>query len=246
MRFTENSLIMLAMLGCSFVSASTVEIPKSFTAGTPAKASEVNDNFTELEGAVNDNNSRISLNEINLLQHSNLLNENSNAIQDNTDAIAVIGAVKNYIYPVNVASIHFYTSDVRVNEYGFSSLSNTFDRGIAPVVLPNGANVTGMSCFVFDNHPTANFSTGHIRLVRNNIEESVGGLNVSERMISIDLKTTGQVNTLIKLLDSDSIIQNSFIDNLKYMYYVDFAVAKNQGNAGLVVSGCRVNYAISY
>jgi len=248
MRIREISkhifLIILVISGCSFVSASSVVVPNEFTSGTPAKAAEVNENFTELESAVNDNDSRVSLNEISLLQHSNSLNENSNIIQDNTDAISEINEVKNYVYPINVASIHFNAGDVLINQYGFSSLSNTFDRGLAPVVLPNGANIIDMNCFVFDNHPTADFTNGHIRLLRNNIEEGVGGFKGSEEIVSIDLTTSGQVNTVIKLLDSDNIIQNTFIDNMKYMYYVDFAVAKNEGHAGLVVSGCRINYEV--
>ena len=39
--------------------ASQVSLPYTFTAGTPASASQVNDNFDALRGAVNDNDFRL-------------------------------------------------------------------------------------------------------------------------------------------------------------------------------------------
>lgn len=47
-------------MGFSFAQAGEVTIPNTFQSGTPAVAAEVNANFTALETAVYDNDSRIA------------------------------------------------------------------------------------------------------------------------------------------------------------------------------------------
>lgn len=54
--------MVLCLFGSTFSIAGEITIPNTFTAGTPAKASEVNDNFSAVKIAVDDNNSRILTN----------------------------------------------------------------------------------------------------------------------------------------------------------------------------------------
>ena len=54
--------VLLAIAVASIVSASPVNVPNTFTPGTPAVAAEVNANFAAVEAAVNDNDSRITSN----------------------------------------------------------------------------------------------------------------------------------------------------------------------------------------
>ena len=46
--------------------AGSVTVPNTFVSGTPAKASEVNDNFSAVKSAVNDNDGRITTNTTNI------------------------------------------------------------------------------------------------------------------------------------------------------------------------------------
>lgn len=50
----------LAMLGSSVAVAGSVTIPNTFTSGTPAVAGDVNDNFTAVKTAVDDNDARVT------------------------------------------------------------------------------------------------------------------------------------------------------------------------------------------
>jgi len=58
--------IAAAMYCSGFALAGDVSIPNSFTAGTPAVASEVNENFAVIEAEVNDNDARITENALDI------------------------------------------------------------------------------------------------------------------------------------------------------------------------------------
>ena len=61
--FTIGMLVVpLALLGIGIAVASSVVTPNTFVAGTPAVASQVNDNFTAHAAAINDNDTRITAN----------------------------------------------------------------------------------------------------------------------------------------------------------------------------------------
>jgi len=62
------------LLFSSIISASEVTIPNTFIAGEKAIAKDVNDNFSEVADAINDNNDRI--------------NTNANGVKDNVDDLA--------------------------------------------------------------------------------------------------------------------------------------------------------------
>ncbi len=55
------SFIIIALIFIAHTAfAGNLDVPNTFVSGTTAQASEVNDNFTEVETEVNDNDSRIS------------------------------------------------------------------------------------------------------------------------------------------------------------------------------------------
>lgn len=75
-------------------SASEVAISHSFSSGTPAIADEVNQNFSDVKAAVDDNHARISTNEGSVASNSTAISNNTTAINAldvsviaNTDAV---------------------------------------------------------------------------------------------------------------------------------------------------------------
>ncbi|NVJ58814.1 MAG: hypothetical protein HWE27_00410 [Gammaproteobacteria bacterium] len=58
--YPKSVLLTSILIGSTMLSAGELSVPNTFTAGTPARASEVNANFTAAETAVNDNNARIA------------------------------------------------------------------------------------------------------------------------------------------------------------------------------------------
>ena len=79
--------------------AQTVQVPNTFQADTPARASEVNDNFTAVETAVDDNASNIAVNVTDISDNATTITNNAAAvsandvdIQANSNAIAALAA----------------------------------------------------------------------------------------------------------------------------------------------------------
>ncbi len=62
------------------------EVPNTFQSGQPARAAEVNDNFTTLESAVNDNSTDIASNTTAIIS-------NDGAIQANSQTIAAVATI---------------------------------------------------------------------------------------------------------------------------------------------------------
>jgi len=96
-KFTLTTSLLLSLSATTF--AADVTIPNSFTAGSPAVAADVNANFSAVETAVDDNNSRVTTNAGNI-------STNTAAIAVNTAAIAAIpgNAVYDYRNYLSTAS----------------------------------------------------------------------------------------------------------------------------------------------
>ncbi|WP_105104067.1 hypothetical protein [Microbulbifer pacificus] len=215
--------------------ASEAALPHTFSAGAPARAGEVNENFSALESAVNDNNSRIDTN-------ADAIDDNAADILANSEAIQQIKALRSNIYPVNVAAVNNAGyPNLRMNSSGMYNITDLTDIVQAPVILPDGATVEDMTCLVRDNSDTANFSGGNILLMRVALEEGAPPA-VYESLVDIDLTTAGNVSGLRKLVDEDGIVENALIDNSKYMYYVRFWIQRTQAVSNLMISGCRISY----
>ncbi|PWK46379.1 hypothetical protein [Pleionea mediterranea] len=234
-------LLILVGLSTAII-ASEVDIPNTFVAGTPARAGEVNENFTAVEAAVNDNHTKITANEAALASNSSAISANSTAISANTNAIAAINETQSYIYPVNVASVNNAGyPNLRINSSGMYNSTDLTDIVFAPIVLRQGATVTDMYCLVRDNHNTANFSGGRILLMRVSLEEGMSP-GIYEEIVDIDLTTAGSLAGLRRLNDEDGVVENAVIDNNQYMYYVRFWIQRTQAVSNLMVSGCRISY----
>lgn len=81
-------------LAVAFVASVTAQaqtqVPNEFQSGQPARATEVNENFTTLEGAIDQNTSRITTVEADAATNASDIADNANQIQSNTAAIAAL------------------------------------------------------------------------------------------------------------------------------------------------------------
>ncbi len=107
--------------------AGPVDTPNTFSSGTPAVASEVNDNFAAFETAINDNDARIA----------GLIAQVENLVAVNTELGGRIDelAVKNQDLANELAEATAFINDLR----GFLSLQD--DNQGNPAVVFSGVNV---------------------------------------------------------------------------------------------------------
>jgi len=105
--------------------AGSVIISNTFQSGTPASAAEVNQNFTDIKTAVDDNDSRIGTNEASI-------GNNASAISVN---VAAIGAVRQ--------GLSVYDNSVRLGallsiDYNFNIVSVLLDSGYMETIYLSG------------------------------------------------------------------------------------------------------------
>ena len=114
------------------VSASSVTIPTSFTAGTAAVAAEVNGNFDAVKSAVDDNDSRL------------------NALESGTLSFSLLGLID---------SIDDNTCELRRSSAGYTYYNTGSGAGcdaFMPINLPQGRSLISLSCTVLDNDAAGN------------------------------------------------------------------------------------------
>ncbi len=140
--------MVLCFFGSTFSIAGEVTIPNIFTAGTPAKASEVNDNFSAVKTAVDDNNASILT--------------NTREISSNDSDIAEL---KNKSWDLSGMNLFYSNGKVGIGtmnpRHAFHVHRDTGNSAITISTSDNGA--TGNPSLQFmqgllDNDSLANFS----------------------------------------------------------------------------------------
>ena len=144
MKFRTNLNCFLALLLPLSSTADDLTIPNTFQAGTPARAAEVNGNFTAVEASVDDNAADIAVNQ--------------GAIQDNQTSIAALTAgsgifaysqgvpIGRVLSPSDGSQSHIWL----LSDAGFafsveaSSNANSYLGG-AKTIYYSGVNCTGQS-----------------------------------------------------------------------------------------------------
>jgi hypothetical protein len=96
-------ILNVVALGISPVSAGQVGELNSFTGGTPAIAEDVNENFEEIQTAVNDNDLRISDNGQNTTTNTTAIANNTSNINQNTADIQNKGLIDVTVLTVSCA-----------------------------------------------------------------------------------------------------------------------------------------------
>lgn len=86
----KSSVVFLGLFVASAVQAGPVDVPNTFQGGTPALASDVNENFSAIEGAVDDNAERITTLEFEVEGANAKIGENVLDIADNSERLATL------------------------------------------------------------------------------------------------------------------------------------------------------------
>lgn len=124
--------------------------PTTFTAGTPAKASEVNGNFSAVKTAIDDNDARLTTIE-NKIAAAGAVSVTAHAFSD------------FYGNTADASGCHF----VRSQNFGYFQETSGGCIASASVALLHGATLQSLTCLIYDNEATPNFYP--VTLVRMNL-----------------------------------------------------------------------------
>ena len=150
----KNSLISLSIAtvlasSSMLANASSVTIPNTFTSGSSAVAADVNANFDALATSVNDNDSRVTVNESAITANTTTSGNNAAAVTANTTSISNNTTAATS----NSAGVSTNTSGVATNLSSIG-VNNTAINGNAASIGTNstaiGVNATNITTNVTD------------------------------------------------------------------------------------------------
>ncbi|KGD64608.1 hypothetical protein Y5S_01974 [Alcanivorax nanhaiticus] len=225
----NGSLALLAISLSAPVTASEVTGLTTFVPNTPALAEEVNGNFDSVKTAVDDNDQRITDLEAKLLD---------GAVSLSAFAFSEWRANTN---PSSACQMS------RLGTYAYFDLFWAKSVGCqmsAPLHLPQGATVSGLSCLVNDNIYGTTEDTFFSNVSLRRLDLSTANLDViyriSQNSINVGLQTiTGAPNTP----EPNDLI----IDNSQFAYTLmvssDYASDVDAGDV-LKLHGCKVEYSL--
>jgi len=217
--FYQGLILALGALNCTASLAGSATIPNSFTAGEKAVASDVNNNFTALKSAIDDNDSRISNMETGFVSISPAAFQSSNLSGCEWQVVST----KNY--------------------GNFKTGSPSGCDLIANVQLPHNASITTVTCYFYDGSDAE--SINGLRFTRHNLTDSDPQAN-SEN-IYVTAGTNGYTSASPYFQgQSDSVPTNvgdEVVDNQTYVYQLRVLFSETSNVAdSLRVTGCTIGY----
>jgi len=208
----KRSIISLATLAVFLVIGGSAEagqltIPNSFSSGATASASQVNANFTAVETAVDDNDTRITANATAI---TGKLSTSGGTVSGtlNVGTLAFTGTKTHY---VNVNAWEFRPKDETYARYYswfylYGSDTGSSQGYVAGVNLPDGAVVTAIDGYAYDNSATGDIDFCLFRVTGTGSYSTMG-------CAYGDSSGTPLYTTL-----TNSSITNNPIDNSTYSY----------------------------
>ncbi len=140
--------------------ADEVTIPNEFQSNTPARASEVNENFSAVKSAVDDNDSRISIN-------TNNISQNKAAI------LAFSGGLSVYANGLRIGYLMYANGEDQIRVLSSNGYFVSLEFG-GEVFTRNGAYYEGLDCtgqaYTSEGRGSTNSYSvyGHVTLGNNN------------------------------------------------------------------------------
>ncbi len=218
-------ILTLFTVGCPVSWADIVAPLTTFTSNTPAKASEVNDNFSAIKTAVDDNATDITTKQ-------NQISGNC-ALGTSIRAIAADGSVTcdagQSVISVNG---HAFSSELQFADHatkcyltknytipyvyfrGEATATSVSCDAVAGIQLPHGATLSQLDCTVYDNSPN-NSLKAHLKRVSS--DGSQDGL--IEDVYITGTSTDGVVPQTISSTVV-SVVGADVVDNSTYSYFL--------------------------
>jgi hypothetical protein len=211
------TIILSALL--SPVLASEVTLPHTFSAGQKARAAQVNNNFTAVKDAVDDNHDRITELESQIKKEG---------------AVSIPAQAFNDISEISSSTCVFKQNQ----EYDY--FDNTDDSCIAGagLALPDGATITGGGCIVYDNAADSSIS---VLLYRSDIDITPDTILVFISSQSSDEPVLSQALNISLNGTPDTVV-----NNLLYAYSIQvaFDIDDLVTHQDLRLYNCTVTYEL--
>lgn len=214
------------MLCAGSAFAGPVNIPTTFTSGTPAVASEVNGNFTAVKSAVDDNNTRINTN----LTTNNSQNTRLNNLENPSGAVSVAGLA---FTDESGGAAGCQTERNTEVYFRFAGAGGNCDA-MAPIQLPQGDTVTSLSCTILDNN-AAGAAQIAVQLRR---------IAFSNGVASTIFTTPNSVDSVsvAQYADATATAGTAVIDNNTYSYALKADFGTPVPGASMRLYGCKVTH----
>lgn len=224
--------ITAAVCLASLASAGEVTGLTTFTAGTPAKAAEVNGNFTAVKAAVDDNHARLTAAESTQNAHDSRLHVIENSLN-------AAGAVSLSAYAFSKYSNQTTDTECEfIRGTGFLYADEVGRRCLAaaPLALPDGATLQGVTCLVYDSEDLAAVVSPNLKRTNLATGETENVYETTARSTSVGLESIG----------TSSALTDAEVDNAAYAYYltVFFDAMAATSLDSLRLYGCKVAYQL--
>lgn len=217
--------VLMVLIQINVSQAGELTIPNSFSAGTPAVAAEVNQNFNAVKTEVDDNATTV-------------MGKVSKSGDTMTGNLIVPGvnydSAKTRYYTVGMYAFTPKTSsEAYVKTNALRTLSGAGSQTFgAPIHLPHNAVITAVDFYIVDNSDIANVT---VRLSERQVDSASTEFWIVDDSTSIAAITGSTLLTVSGLSHT--------VDN-RYKTY-DMTVIFSSGDADLRISGARITYTVT-
>ena len=138
-------ILFLALANIDFAIAGELNVPYTFVSGTPAKASEVNGNFSAAKTAIDDNSGQINANAVDITINANNIITHDSRMDALESSLAVTEALvlslQTQINNLEAQNTGFSEGDLTGSIYCFINYGSELTGGAFPGVYTSHSNV---------------------------------------------------------------------------------------------------------